>query len=656
MTTPSYYRPDIDGLRAVAVLVVLAFHLDSHLLPGGFVGVDVFFVISGYLITGLILRAQQAHVFNIADFYFRRARRILPSLTVVLLFCLVAGWFMLMPDEFASLRKHIVAGSLFYANILNWLEVGYFDAPAQLKPLLHLWSLGVEEQFYLIWPFILWLCMKMRGDIKIFIAAAMVVSFLVAIILGDGSRDTAFYLLPSRLWELAAGGALVVMEMRTKGAGKPRLSPWIKSTVGMVLILGACIGLDKTDYSPGWQALLPVLGTVLIIAAGPQAPFNRLVLSNSAMVFVGLISYPLYLWHWPLLSYAHIVQMGAPSGLLLVLCLAAAFPPACLTYFFIERPIRARPVGSVITPFGLRLFLGIVAALFLTISATLIVKYPAARAVPAVPGAKGAEMALNNFFIARSTNNNCTAILPTVDPRWDYCNMSVKDLKDVRLAIVGDSHAHALWQTFDGYYRRKTGKGTINLGVGNTILPNRLNDSQPSTMKINNRMQAIIDLITTTDTIKTVLLVGRWTLQTKSESEAAILHDRLDAEVTLLEKLGKKVVLVLQPPELSYNPLLCEGGKQSGRPMLLEDTPPVSCVTDREKAMAPTKPMRAIARDLKARYPDLIVIDSAQSVCNETTCTSLSDEGVSLYRDKDHLSVAGTILVTKRLLQLKAVR
>lgn len=335
------YRRDIDGLRALAVLLVVVFHAFPKSMGGGYIGVDVFFVISGYLISGLIFERLQAGSFSIIDFYVRRVRRIFPALLLVMLATMVVGWLVLLSDEFGKLGKHVVAGATFVSNIVLWREAGYFDDDAALKPLLHLWSLGVEEQFYFVWPLLLAVLWGVRRHMLAAIAVMAAISF-AANVFFVGSMPTAVFFLPlTRFWELMLGAGLAYAAL----TGKPAISDGrireVAAPLGVAMIAAAAALMDKSSRFPGYWALLPSLGAVLVIAAGPSAWLNRTLFSHRAVVYVGLISYPLYLWHWPLLSIARLVNAGAPlapavaGGLMLLAVLMAS-----LTYRFVEKPIR----------------------------------------------------------------------------------------------------------------------------------------------------------------------------------------------------------------------------------------------------------------------------------------------------------------------------
>jgi peptidoglycan/LPS O-acetylase OafA/YrhL len=366
------YRPDIDGLRAVAVASVVAYHAFPWLLPGGFIGVDIFFVISGFLITTILLQSQMAGDFSYRDFYARRIRRIFPALVLVLAATLLFGWYVLLSGEFSQLGKQITGGAAFVANFVFWGESGYFDTAAETKPLLHLWSLGIEEQFYIFWPLLLGLAWRRRWPILRVILAIAVLSFLVNVLMVHSHRAAAFYSPASRAWELMVGGILACMRLRTGQSSVA--TPWrshLQSVVGVGLIVLGLVTTRSDKAFPGWWALLPTLGAVSCIAAGPKGVLNRYLLSSRPMVWIGLISYPLYLWHWPLLVYARIVVGGElePSAGIRGAMVLAAVLLAWATYRFAERYVKTHPApgmlralagtGAAVAVAGLVIFAGL---------------------------------------------------------------------------------------------------------------------------------------------------------------------------------------------------------------------------------------------------------------------------------------------------------
>lgn len=340
----SEYRPDIDGLRAVAVLAVLVFHCFPSVLPGGFVGVDVFFVISGYLIGRSSFEEIDAGRYSTRAYFGRRARRIFPALLVILLSVLVAGYWILMPVEYELLGKHVAGASVFISNWQFWREVGYFNTEATLKPLLHLWSLAVEEQFYLILPLLLMLSVRWRRSMPWLLVAIALISMVgVTWRLAD-HKAWAYFHLFSRGWELLVGVLLAYGENRLSVHARQRVllsGKWRAgiSGSGLALILVSAWGFSSSTPFPGPSALLPTLGTALVIAGGLATPFSRL-LSLRALVYIGLISYPLYLWHWPILSMLRIVDGVDLDFQTRLAVFLVSFPLASLTLHAVERPLR----------------------------------------------------------------------------------------------------------------------------------------------------------------------------------------------------------------------------------------------------------------------------------------------------------------------------
>ncbi len=348
------YRRDIDGLRAVAVLAVVIFHAFPQILPGGFVGVDVFFVISGYLISAILLSDLQRGRFTYREFYARRMRRIFPALALVLAACLVFGWLVLLDAEYTQLGGHAAAGAGFIANLALWRESSYFDTAAELKPLLHLWSLGIEEQFYFVWPFALALAWRRRWTGAV-LAAVTLSSFALGWWWSRRFPVGAFYLPVPRFWELALGG-LLAWHSKAYGREPPsdtrsieKCAGWrarfpvamnLLSVAGLLLLLLSMTCFDKTTRFPGVRAMVPTLGTVLVILAGERAWPNRMILSQPWMVFIGLISYPLYLWHWPLLVFGRVLWSEIPPVAVRMMLVLLSVVLASATYACLEKPVR----------------------------------------------------------------------------------------------------------------------------------------------------------------------------------------------------------------------------------------------------------------------------------------------------------------------------
>jgi peptidoglycan/LPS O-acetylase OafA/YrhL len=351
VTSPSAHRADIDGWRALAVLLVLLFHGWPTLVPGGFVGVDVFFVISGFVVTRMVQRQLEANTFTAIDFVARRITRLAPALLVVVLATLAAAVLLLSPSLVAMVVTHAASGLAMVVNVLLAAQASYFDVTAEVKPLLHLWSLAVEEQFYLAVPLAVVMTRRrprVRAPATLVLALA---SLGASVVLTARAPDWAYYLPITRGWELLAG-VLVAQRTTPLTAGHRRVREGL-SLLGVVFVLGAAFGFDKTTPFPGAWALLPVSGTALLLWAGPETSLARLV-SHSRIVWVGLMSYPLYLWHWPVLTLSRLAVPLEQTVVVTPLALLASLALAWATFAFLERPIRARQsrlvaAGLVIT-------------------------------------------------------------------------------------------------------------------------------------------------------------------------------------------------------------------------------------------------------------------------------------------------------------------
>jgi peptidoglycan/LPS O-acetylase OafA/YrhL len=338
------HRHEIDGLRAIAVLAVIAHHAAPRFLPGGFVGVDVFFVISGYLITFIILRDLDAGTFSFAAFYERRVRRLLPNLTLLLLFCSCIAWCVLLPSDFRDYSRSLFATGTFTSNMFFWRDSWYFAAPAQTKPLLHTWSLAIEEQYYLLFPGALWILKRyLPGRLRTACVFGFLGSLALSIWAVIYSPAGAFYLLPSRAWELLLGSLLVV-----GGLPAPRsaLMREALAAAGLAAIIAAVLLVNTATAFPGAAALLPCIGTALVIHAGnvPVDTMTRRMLSSRPLVIIGVMSYSLYLWHWPLLAFARYYFLSGITGGMTVLFTGLSALAAYLAWRFVEQPVRLRTI------------------------------------------------------------------------------------------------------------------------------------------------------------------------------------------------------------------------------------------------------------------------------------------------------------------------
>ncbi|MBO1895823.1 acyltransferase [Shewanella sp. BF02_Schw] len=337
------YRREIDGLRALAVVPVILFHAGIEVFKGGFVGVDVFFVISGYLITTIILSELEQKNFSIVKFYERRARRILPALFIVMLSCLVVGYFTLMPDEFKNLGQSLVATSLFSNNIFLAITSGYWDLASEFKPLLHTWSLGVEEQYYVFIPFILLFAWKYcKSRIPLILVCVFIGSFIFAVWFMAVSPQWAFYILPARAWEISIGGlASLFLRSNYQNLVSNRASNLL-SFIGLLFVVTSIFVIDKTISSLVFYLLIPTIGATLIIVFTRVGSFTHFFLGHRSLVFLGLLSYSLYLWHQSVFAFLRIYSVEKPSIFAFIVSIVAIFVLSYLSWKFIETPFRNR--------------------------------------------------------------------------------------------------------------------------------------------------------------------------------------------------------------------------------------------------------------------------------------------------------------------------
>jgi peptidoglycan/LPS O-acetylase OafA/YrhL len=557
------YRPDIDGLRAIAVLAVIGFHAFPAWIRGGFVGVDVFFVISGYLISTILLTGMERGAFRFSQFYIRRIRRIFPALIVVLLACMVAGWLVLFSSEYKALGKHVAGSAAFVSNLVLWNEAGYFDKAAESKPLLHIWSLGIEEQFYIVWPLLLYLTWRFRS---------VTLPLLLMILLGSlalnvptAVRDAAadYYSPLTRVWELMAGAVLANLSLYPPAPKWifRRLSPnafsWlsaggasrrvnnVNAVCGLLLVVAAVLTIDGTKGYPGWWALLPVVGTYLMIAAGPNTWIGNSLLAAKALVAIGLISYPLYLWHWPLLSFMRIVNGTAPSPAAAALAILLSFALAWLTYLLVEKPLRFGKSAPV------------KAAALLVVMVTI--------------GSAGYFTYAKGEFPLR--NRNAEDIVAAAQDYENADGLALGNPDAEKTVLVGDS----TMQQYIPRVRRLVEQGVIDLDRNRIIfdvlsgcppIPDIARDQNPACAPFIDKELPTLD----EDKVETVALTAWWTTEftiaeyyLRSDPAKVLLRDseavqdralgNFAALISHLVHAGKRVFVLLETPSSNkYDP------------------------------------------------------------------------------------------------------
>ncbi|WP_207094270.1 acyltransferase family protein [Novosphingobium sp. PY1] len=436
------YRPDIDGLRAIAVTSIVLNHAFPDIFTGGFIGVDVFYVISGYLITGILLAGLNANKFSLAEFYVRRIRRILPALLVVLSITSILVLFLFTPRELADYGKSLIATAAFSSNIYFWTTTGYFTPEAHLIPLLHTWSLAIEEQYYVFFPILLWLAWKL-GKVNLFLVAGCAFSLCLSVTLTNGHALAAFYLPPTRAWELLLGA---IVAARILPAIEHRHIAKIAMLAGALLLALGFIIINEQSPFPGSLALLPCLGTALIIYAGisdRSSPVS-VALSWRPVVMIGWISYSLYLWHWPVISLLY-RRFDGLSTTMALQAIALSVALAFLSWWFVERRFHTPPaqLASVDKPQGRRplttIGFGTAALAIVAVAGTGLMQLESPTVVRELYPAEIAQ--LNEAVVHVSSPKKCREPERTLnDPECRIGNAQMP----ATIALWGDSYADAL--------------------------------------------------------------------------------------------------------------------------------------------------------------------------------------------------------------------
>jgi peptidoglycan/LPS O-acetylase OafA/YrhL len=633
------YRPDIDGLRAVAVLPVVLYHFGVAPFGGGFVGVDIFFVISGFLITALIHAEMLENRFSLVGFYERRVRRILPALFAVMAFTSVAALVVLFPDALVAYAKSLIATAAFVSNFQFWSEASYFDIGASQKPLLHTWSLAVEEQFYLVFPALLWLLRKARERVLLLSLAALLVLSLAASLWAVGEAPvSAFYLLPFRFWELALGGVLAVGRFAVPG------NPLARNAVafgGLALIAASVFALTSASPFPGLNALPPCLGAALIIYAGAGRPtLVSAALGARAPVFVGLISYSLYLWHWPLYVFA---KYAAPAGelgpLAIVVLIALSFALAVLSWHYVERPFRGR--NALVSRKGLFALAGLAIAVAAVIAAAM-------WAGKGLPERYSSEI---RTILAAGRNPNRAAVRcfsrgPEAVAAGNLCRIGDPNAAP-SFILWGDSHSEAMLPAVSA---AAAGKGKAGLFAGHGYCAPLAGVSRLDVMRCKPFNDAVLKFALRPAITEIVPLgpddraaIVLFDDQSKERGVAqtpAVFARGLERTVKMLTAAGKKVVIVASVPENSVNvPIELAKMKLSGRHWRIEPALP--------QFLARQSAVFSVFAALQARYGVTIVYPHLV-LCGTATC-AVARGGQPLYRDSHHLSIFGAKLMVPML-------
>ena len=634
------YRSDIDGLRALAVLSVVLYHAYPTVFTGGFIGVDIFFVISGFLISSIIFGSLERGIFSFVDFYSRRIRRIFPALILVMISCYAAGSLILYPDEFSQLGKHLIAGSTFISNMVLWKESGYFNVMADSKPLLHLWSLGVEEQFYIFWPLLAWLCWRGRLGFVALTLLALAASFLTNIYLIKIQPISAFYLPTTRFWELLCGALLAWLSLHKTdwlATGTARAGNTL-SLLGLALLSVGYSYINKGSAFPGWWATIPVLAAVLLIAAGPTSLINRYLLGNRLSVNLGLISYPLYLWHWPLLCFLAISRGEQASVGARAIAVATSVLLAWLTYRFIEVPVRHKRGSRLLVP-------SLVCAV---VALALVGTY-----------------SYFSYFGGIGNKMAATFIKPAPD----------KSQGPPHIMLIGDSHADHLYPGLSA----KLGSAIANHTAVSCIPFYDVDryDSRIVPGTCSKAMTKGLDLFVNTPEFDTLVMGSMGPVYLSGETfkgkdparvtglgvvltshpeitdRWAVYERGMRDTLSRLRSTGKHVVFLLDTPELGVDPHACLDKLTLdvfGHPFTVRSYPE-GCFVTRADFDNRTSRYRALVTTVLADYPEVQLFDPTPLFCDAEKCHGMH-EGQILYRDFDHLTPEGSAYVASYLVPL----
>lgn len=599
------YRSEIDGLRAIAVMAVVVFHAGWGWSAGGFVGVDVFFVISGYLITSILLSDLKASRFSFMQFYERRARRLLPSLFLVTLCTIPLAYVLMLPHQFEDFSKSVVGVGVFLSNFQFWWEAGYFETAAELKPLLHTWSLAVEEQFYLLFPVLLLLLY--RRKLLLTIAVLSILSLFASEWVVRRSPDSAFFLLPFRAWELFAGAICAQLPLRKNN--------WAAGFGLGLIVLSMGLYGPETRF-PGFNALLPVAGTALVLSCA-QGTWVARLLSVPALVTMGLISYSVYLWHQPLFAFARLATTGAPKTWVMISLCVASIALGWLTWKFVEQPFRR---GRPLLP-GRRSLLS------------------SAFAAMACLTVLGATVTNEAYFWQRVEDRESALLAWTRFSETDRYRQSVR-LPDCMLGadaglsvfsreicltpatdvpnilLIGDSHAAHLWEA-------------LHTALDPALLM-QVNGSACRPMSPAEGLPFCIDMIDMVLTELQTLSVDHVVLSARWWEDDVV---QLQNFIRLVQSMGHQVTVI--GPTEEYQAALPVILFQLGERSDLAEAVAVHNRADRFELS------RALGNHV--RETGAVYVDALSMRCPEDICPPVTSGGVPTMWDREHFSPEGAL-------------
>lgn len=645
------YRPDIDGLRALAVLPVILFHAGADWLPGGFVGVDIFFVISGYLISSIILKEIKSGDFSFFQFYERRARRIIPALLSMLVIVTLVFQLISLPDQAIASAESSVAALFSAANFYFWYNTGYFAPASELMPFIHTWSLAVEEQFYFIFPIFLLFIFKLRLSVIKILFLGTVAAFFLSVWLSSSKPSVAYFLLPARVWELALG---VLVAVKLVPELKSSFARQIVSVLALVTIILSFFYIRSSMAFPGWVALFPCLGAAILIYVGGDSWIAKNILACRPMVFIGLLSYSLYLWHWPILSALRVINANIHlETRVTFFAILATFAMALISWRYIEVPFRSR-VSMTTKRMFLLLGGGGVVIVAIALTSTL-----------------------TNGFYFRLNNAAQIAFSATkdIDPLIQRCN----DINNhegchfgrsgshITYAIVGDSHAAAIRAAVESSGIMGDATGTLYWQGGCPLLDGARLQNHPYSTECARFKKQIWAEIERNKTINTVILAGRWpfslagttpetggalryglvddeSLETSPEEAVRVFERSLSRTIARLSSRGLKVIVIGSVPEIGFDvPHAVALARQNGQSTR---SIPRSSVEARA-GVADSRIANVVAGKSSVKF-----VSIWEQFCGEKLC-DIERNGVPLYYDSNHLTHSGAIMVAAPALQMQ---
>jgi peptidoglycan/LPS O-acetylase OafA/YrhL len=643
---PVHYRPDIDGLRAIAVMAVIFYHLGAQYLPGGFIGVDIFFVISGYLITSIIAREIKEQRFSLLQFWERRVRRIFPALFAVLAATTIAAYVIfLYPNDFLEFGRSLLTQSIFLINIFFMRQEDYFAASPDTLPLLHTWSLAVEEQFYLFFPILLLLLFRWRRAWLLpTLTVLTVASFLLSVyfsvytpgysftipglphVWGGATHATAaFYLLPTRAWELLMGALLAITALRPQSLIRAE----ILAHIGLILLTLSILMTTESLPFPGFIALLPVIGTSLLIYANSAHKTTvATILSYKPIVGIGLISYALYLWHWPIIVFSHYLTFTIPTVLLNTTILSLTGVLAVLTYHYIETPFRHRKILAKRSHLFLVAAVGL--GIFFSIGLYIHTNHGLPERAPESASVVASAVADINPRRYECFQNNYRQLTPGSDP----CLMGTSQaLDEVSFILWGDSQADTLMPAFD--------KAAEELGVTGAFFAiggcaPLLHTQTLSTDAKCEQLKHAVTSFVASNNITHIFIIGAWSpTYTTADGTIIALDNLLKETIATLNKDGLRITLIDTPPnQPTYN------DRQAFLELARGKSSSFTSISTEQYLH-----IHADIHDILRKFATsgISVLFPHETLCETDTCTLIDADNKILYRDATHLNTYGAM-------------